>query len=193
MDRRTLLKALCFFFIGFFSISALATSPQIIKPFKTDGCTASFDGSWRHCCVEHDMTYWVGGTFDDRKAADKRLYSCMNLSGGNDSSELYYKAVRNFGVHLWAKAWPPRDPQTLSSEELQDIQNELALFRGIGMPLDFEFIIQESIMFLPFSDEQRQLASQHLTGYAKTWEYQDFLRQYEYVTGSKPITLRYHK
>ncbi len=117
----------------------------------------------------------------------------MNISGGNDSSELYYKAVRTFGVHLWAKAWERRDPKSLSPEELQDIQNELALYRGIGTPLDFEFIIQESIMFQPLTEEQRQLASAHLTEYAKTEEYKDFLRQYEYVTGAKPVTLGYHR
>ncbi|MCB0348096.1 MAG: hypothetical protein KDD37_04635 [Bdellovibrionales bacterium] len=192
MDRRTLLKTLCLLFIGFFSNVSMADLPKIAQPFKTDGCTASPDGTWVHCCVEHDITYWMGGTFEDRKAADRRLYSCMNLSGGNDSSQAYYNAVRIFGVHLWAKAWPKRDPNSLSRDELEDIQNELALYRSIGSPLDFEFIVQESIMFLPLTDEQRQVARAHLTEYSKTEEYKEYLQRYEYVTGQKPITLKYH-
>src|SRR5512136_747981 len=42
-----------------------------IEPFTTDGCSDFFDGVpmaevkiWRHCCVIHDLRYWMGGMED---------------------------------------------------------------------------------------------------------------------------------
>ena len=37
------------------------------SPFTTDACSAWFDGSWKHCCVERDIDYWCGGSAEDRR------------------------------------------------------------------------------------------------------------------------------
>ncbi len=46
------------------------------RPFRTDGCTLWPDGSWRACCVEHDLVYWCGGSRAERREADRRLGRC---------------------------------------------------------------------------------------------------------------------
>ncbi|MES2769495.1 MAG: hypothetical protein V4596_10155 [Bdellovibrionota bacterium] len=174
------------------SASSYAITNKIINPLIVDGCTASSDGSWGHCCIEHDISYWIGGTFAERTAADQRLLKCMNNSGGESESQVYYNTVRIFGTHFWAKAWPARDVNTLSQQELTDIQNELRLYRSLGSPLDFEFVVQESIMFESLTLAQRKLINDSLTVYAQSQEYKKFVKDYEQATGEKPITLKYH-
>lgn len=56
-----------------------------LRPFKTDGCSSvSPDGTigrptlWQHCCVEHDIAYWYGGTLQDKKDADSALNQCVS-------------------------------------------------------------------------------------------------------------------
>jgi hypothetical protein len=67
------------------SVSAL------MHPFTTDGCSSWPDGwpgnetQWRHCCVLHDVRYWMGGTRVERKAADHELGRCI---GASDNSQL---------------------------------------------------------------------------------------------------------
>ncbi len=48
------------------------------KPFSTDICTLWPNGipgigAWRHACIEHDVTYWCGGTSAERADADAQL------------------------------------------------------------------------------------------------------------------------
>src|SRR6185503_15141506 len=47
------------------------------RPFTTDGCSLSPDGSWQACCVEHDIDYWCGGSADDRRRAHATLRTCI--------------------------------------------------------------------------------------------------------------------
>lgn len=50
--------------------------------FTTDGCSVWPDSDWGHCCVEHDIAYWCGGTPDDRAASDQALAACVDAAGG---------------------------------------------------------------------------------------------------------------
>jgi hypothetical protein len=59
-------------------------SEFIPTDFITDGCTffpdesaLHKDESWKHCCVAHDMEYWIGGSSKAREAADKELSQCV--------------------------------------------------------------------------------------------------------------------
>src|SRR5262245_42851965 len=44
--------------------------------FTTDGCSVWPDGSWRECCLVHDVAYWCGGP-EERVRADQDLRSCV--------------------------------------------------------------------------------------------------------------------
>lgn len=53
-----------------------STEPQ--RPFVTDGCSAWPDGErYVHCCVEHDVLYWCGGSAEERRAADDAFGRCV--------------------------------------------------------------------------------------------------------------------
>lgn len=81
--------------------------------FTTDGCSWWPDGTWAHCCVDHDVAYWCGGSFADRMAADRRLQECV----GTASRSSVLAPVMRAGVFLgggqlmpttyrWGYGWP---------------------------------------------------------------------------------------
>lgn len=58
--------------------------------FSTDGCSAFPDGiipnkttEWLHCCIKHDIDYWIGGRKELKKISDKNLRSCVSDSVGS--------------------------------------------------------------------------------------------------------------
>jgi hypothetical protein len=72
------------------------------KPFTTDGCTLSSNGSWTECCIAHDMSYWCGGQTALRQVADRLLSSCVTASGHPLVAKFMYLAVR-----LGGSPWLP--------------------------------------------------------------------------------------
>lgn len=120
-----------------FCAPAFAKSP--LKPFKTDGCSWFLDGTlnerrlWRNCCVAHDRTYWQGGTRAQRKAADRKLKSCVATVGKPGVSKLMYLGVRVGGHPLnplyfrWGYGWKYRAKhKALTIEELELVARTLA-------------------------------------------------------------------
>jgi hypothetical protein len=79
--------------------------------FTTDGCSLWPDDGWVGCCIEHDMTYWCGGTSADRAHADVTLRDCVSAEHGASMAWLMYAGVRVFGVPWgpfpwrWAYGW----------------------------------------------------------------------------------------
>lgn len=74
---------------------------ELPADFKSDKCSLFFDGNWGHCCVEHDKTYFFGGTKAERKAADRKLYECIKATGGCGKKAIagmMYVGVRIGGV-----------------------------------------------------------------------------------------------
>jgi hypothetical protein len=69
--------------------------------FTTDGCSRWFDDSWVSCCVAHDITYWCGGSNEDRAEADQIFKQCINqkaaLMGG----------MMHLGVRVGGSPWLP--------------------------------------------------------------------------------------
>lgn len=70
--------------------------------FKSDGCSAYPDGipfietsAWLHCCMAHDIEYYVGGTFEEKALADEELNSCV---AGNSAD--WHGSVMEWGVYL---------------------------------------------------------------------------------------------
>ena len=69
--------------------------------FISDGCSHFFDGDYRDCCVEHDLDYYKGGSFKERRASDKRLYRCVKRRKGwrnRFRASIMYLGVRAVGV-----------------------------------------------------------------------------------------------
>lgn len=113
-------------FCSFFSLA----EAQSLKPFETDYCTAYAEGTreqpelWKHCCVEHDLYFWAGGSHDDRKATDLRLKACVEATGEVQIARLIYLAVSiggnspiRFKTKEWGHSWTKRDRYLRLSEK----------------------------------------------------------------------------
>ncbi len=64
--------------------------------FVTDGCSASPDGSWVECCIEHDFAYWCGGPYEERVEADRVLGACVAEKGYGT----FHGAITELGVKI---------------------------------------------------------------------------------------------
>lgn len=108
--------------------------PRQIKEFKSDGCSLFLDGTlaqrnkWYHCCYNHDIVYWHGGTAAQRKEADRKLRACVAETGHPRTGNLMYMGVRLFGIpqipawFRWGFGWPyGRGYKELTKEERQQV------------------------------------------------------------------------
>ncbi len=109
-----------------------------LEPFTSDGCSAFPDGTieyqdrWRRCCVAHDLAYWMGGTREQRKAADQALKQCVREVGEPEIAELMLQGVRVGGspywpaTYRWGYGWPwPRGYEPLNRDEKTRVREEL--------------------------------------------------------------------
>jgi len=80
----------------------LAGNARPEHEFTTDGCSVWPDSSWRTCCIKHDLSYWCGGTSEQRKAADARLRQCVQERSRSFNAHTMY-----FGVRLGGWRWMP--------------------------------------------------------------------------------------
>lgn len=123
-----------FFFLALISFNAWSQTGPALKPFVTDYCTMYVEGTraqpnlWRHCCVEHDLYFWAGGSLDEKKATDLRLKSCVEKTGAATQAVLIYTAVVIGGhspVHIkgkqWGNTWENR-PRYLTLTESESAQ-----------------------------------------------------------------------
>jgi hypothetical protein len=85
---------------------------NILQPFSTDGCSKFPDGIplsnptlWRHCCIEHDVAYWQGGTADQREKADEALNQCVSVAAGRFLGISMYLGVRFGGQAGFPTSW----------------------------------------------------------------------------------------
>lgn len=98
--------------------SAQRVSPlNKLKPFATDGCSVWIDGTvtqpylWRHCCVAHDIAYWMGGAHLERNKADDELLACVSDVGGKAMGNYMYFFVSTSGgpflltPYRWGYGW----------------------------------------------------------------------------------------
>ena len=128
------------------SISIFANAqetPKVLQTFEDDGCTQFIDGPsnkpdlWAHCCFEHDLRYWFGGTKQDKKFSDIQLRECVKDVAGNFWANLIYNGVTLGGFspvkfkYVWSWGWEPkRDNVSLTSDETTYVMeriNELQL------------------------------------------------------------------
>ncbi len=94
----------------------VAQDKVILKNFTTDYCSEWPDGKltdpkqWAECCFAHDMSYWLGGSKDDRVAADKQLKQCVKEASDSLNGFLMYLGVRMGGrpgnaAYAWGYGW----------------------------------------------------------------------------------------
>jgi hypothetical protein len=88
-------------------ISATTYAADSIKAFTTDGCSLFPDGHlynrelWLPCCTAHDKAYWQGGTWEQRRDADRQLKQCVAALGEHVVAELMLNGVRVGGSPFW--------------------------------------------------------------------------------------------
>lgn len=127
-------------FLTFISCSQKAE----LKPFKSDGCSLFPDRNliantdWCECCFEHDVSYWQGGTEEEREEADKVLRDCVLRKTGDEKlAELMYRGVRFGGStyfpnwYRWGYGWDySRKYQSLTKEEENIVKEMLKLYKN---------------------------------------------------------------
>jgi hypothetical protein len=126
------------FFLVMFSTTSLHAQTNTLKYFVTDGCTMFVDGPpskpnlWKHCCLEHDMRYWFGGSDSELNTADHQLKSCVKDVAGSIWANLIYSGVRtghNSPIKNkthWSWGWnTERSNQPLSNAEKIYVTEEI--------------------------------------------------------------------
>jgi len=114
-----------------------------LKAFTSDGCSAFPDGTikqkqlWLSCCYQHDVSYWKGGTFDERKSADLALKECVADVGEPTIAALMLAGVRVGGTPYlptsfrWGYGWPYlRTYKPLSQAEHEQVKQSLKQYES---------------------------------------------------------------
>ena len=84
--------------------------PQL-HSFESDGCSSFPDGTasepvlWRDDCVVHDYAYWKGGTWKERRDADRELRDGIRRKGKPVIAQLAYVGVRVGGTPWLPTPW----------------------------------------------------------------------------------------
>ncbi len=116
--------------------SSCAGSPKLV-PFTSDGCSRFPDGTlsqrelWKHCCYRHDMTYWRGGTREERRTADHELRECVDEVRDPALAFMMYEGVRAGGApwwptrYRWGYGWSYGRGYRALTEDEQRVADEL--------------------------------------------------------------------
>ena len=110
-----------------------------LRDLTSDGCSLFPDGNlehrdlWCDCCFAHDISYWQGGTQQERKQADETLRDCVFERAHNKAlAGLMYAGVRTGGHpafptwYRWAYGWNyGRGYKALTKEEQQRAKEKL--------------------------------------------------------------------
>ena len=107
-----------------------------LLPFVSDGCTGFPNGipfvnedKWLHCCVNHDIAYWQGGTQEQRESADLQFQQCVEETGESVVAYFMYLGV-SIGGHTgfptswrWGYGWKIyRGYKPLSSHDSEQVE-----------------------------------------------------------------------
>lgn len=120
-----------------------------LLPFSSDGCSRFPDGipyynekKWLHCCIEHDVAYWAGGTQEDRKKADLELRTCVANTGEDSIAAAMYSGVRLGGYAHFPTSWKWGYGWVLERAYSQHSVNEKAQIEKLKkeIPSDYNLI-----------------------------------------------------
>lgn len=148
-----------FFLVLTFALPFFASAQaEELLPFETDYCTGYPEGTWsqpelwKHCCLEHDLYFWAGGTKAERRQSDVLLKECVEETGEYFQAQLIYWAVSagsyspiKFSDKKWNYGWPMRTTlRSLTSQDIDQIDEELLKTRYdfIPYPLKEKFLQQ---------------------------------------------------
>ena len=135
-----------FFPVSFLACTLLTggcATASDINQFASDGCSLFPDGTlkdrtlWCDCCFKHDITYWRGGSEEERKRADKALRACvLERTGDKAFAEMTYDSVRVGGSpvfptwYRWGYGWEyGRGYKPLTEEEQNQVASMLDTYR----------------------------------------------------------------
>lgn len=83
-----------------------------LNPFKTDGCSSFPNGrlstrknEWLHCCIAHDISYWIGGSREEKNLADQELRQCVEKVTNKSQAELMEIGVEIGGAPQTGFPW----------------------------------------------------------------------------------------
>lgn len=125
--------------------SELENSAPLVRTFSSDKCTFWPDSTlledWSHCCIQHDLYYWAGGTEEQRELVDQELKSCVQESSSRLNAALMFAGVRlgslspvKFGGKQWGNAWGDKVRETpLTLQEIRNLKYALLSTLPHGM------------------------------------------------------------
>lgn len=153
-----------------------APTEKILRPFTSDGCSASPDGIpatknkevWADCCISHDTKYWAGGAADEKMVADNELEQCIANHGYKEIGKIYKLFVKEFGgpkssqTFRWGYGWNYKRPYgVLSTVE----EGQIAMLYGANKT-DVQQMLSKTteltqmcdsydVVFRGYSDEEK--------------------------------------
>mgnify|MGYP006103821769 CR=1 FL=1 len=101
-----------------FILASTVLADGALRAFSSDGCSSFPDGTpsqktlWRDCCVNHDLAYWLGGSYRARMQADTKLQQCVKALGRPTVATIMLAGVRAGGSpfwltdYRWGYGWP---------------------------------------------------------------------------------------
>lgn len=124
-----------------FLLGSCASAKQI-RDFTSDGCSLFPDGNfnnrtlWCDCCLTHDISYWRGGTEEERKKADQELRQCVLARTKSKAlAAMMYEGVRGGGHpafptwYRWGYGWDyGRGYEPLTNAEQQQARGKLKTY-----------------------------------------------------------------
>ena len=133
------IKNLYFVFLLFFTSFTMAGD---LRPFTSDGCSSFANGTfsnkslWLHCCMQHDLVYWKGGSEIQKETADRELERCVAKVGEPQIAKLMLVGVKMGGTphidtsYRWGYGWPyGRGYKELNDSENQEVKMQLDKFK----------------------------------------------------------------
>lgn len=109
---------ICILLPLFAAETSRALDSPLLRPFETDYCTGFPEGTrsnpdlWKHCCIEHDLHFWAGGSIQARRRADRRIKECITEAGAPGIGKLMYLGIRlgalspfKIKKKKWGNAW----------------------------------------------------------------------------------------
>ncbi len=73
--------------------------------FTSDGCSVVPERDHKECCVRHDWLYWQGGTWRDRRRADREFRTCLRSTRYGWLAWIRWCGVRVGGTPLLRTPW----------------------------------------------------------------------------------------
>lgn len=109
-------------------LSSLSFQAWALRPFETDQCTGYIEGDWAHCCVQHDLLLWAGGTLEESHKADLDLRECVRETGNEFHAQLMYLGIRigrrspyKLEGKQWGNAWGDKVRHEALTEQEVDL------------------------------------------------------------------------